>query len=174
LIAASSFTAVAVAQGIVTIATIVMPPEIAAISVGLVGHRAFARRMGRNEAYSHAGGVAAAIVAGSIAYWIATSGLFYFAAVMSVAAVFAAMNIREEEIDPALAREAESDGEGKIGVKSIRDLLRDARITIFIVAVVLFHLANAAMRPLVGEMLSAGRPTLVARTCLPASSSLSW
>jgi MFS family permease len=162
LIAASSFPAVALAQGIVTIATIVMPPGIAAISVGLVGHRAFARRMGRNEAYSHAGGVAAAIVAGSIAYWIATIGLFYFAAVMSVAAASAAMSIREEEIDPALAREAELDSEGKIEVKSIRDLVRDARITIFIGAVVLFHLANAAMLPLVGEMLSAGRPSLAA------------
>ncbi len=162
LIGTTSLPAVAVAQGIIAIATIVIPPAIAAISVGLVGHRAFALRMGRNEAYSHAGAVAAAIVAGSIAYWIATVGLFYFAAAMSVAASVAAMSIREEEIDPALAREAEVKSEGELGIISIRELMRDSRIVIFTVAVVLFHLANAAMLPLVGEMLSAGRPTLAA------------
>jgi MFS family permease len=163
LIATTNLAAVVLAQGIIAIATIVMPPAIAAISVGLVGHRAFAWRMGRNEAYSHAGAVAAAIVSGSIAYGIATIGLFYFAAAMSVAASIAAMSIREDEIDPALAREAEVESEGKLAILSIRDLMSDSRITIFTVAVVLFHLANAAMLPLVGEMLSAGRPTLAAQ-----------
>jgi MFS family permease len=60
LVTATSFATVVLAQGIIAIAAIVMPPAIAAISVGLVGHGAFARRMGRNEAYSHAGAVAAA------------------------------------------------------------------------------------------------------------------
>src|SRR5215471_6129512 len=55
LIATTSIAALVLAQGIIAIATIVMPPAITAISVGLVGHRAFALRMGRNEAYSHAG-----------------------------------------------------------------------------------------------------------------------
>jgi len=170
LIATTSLAALVLAQGIIAIAAIVMPQAITAISVGLVGYRAFALRMGRNEVYSHAGAVAAAIVAGSIAYWIATIGLFYFAAAMSVAASIAAMSIREEEIDPALAREAEVKSEGKLAITSIRDLMRDSRITIFTVAVVLFHLANAAMLPLAGEMLSARRPTLLGRL----NNLLSW
>jgi predicted MFS family arabinose efflux permease len=162
LITTTSLPAIVLAQAIIAIATIVMPPAIAAISVGLVGHRAFARRMGRNEAYSHVGAVAGAVVAGSIAYWIATIGLFYFAAAMSVAASIAAMSIREEEIDPARAREAEVNSEGELGIISIRELMRDSRIAIFTVAVILFHLANAAMLPLVGEMLSSGHPKLAA------------
>jgi MFS family permease len=39
-------------------------------------------------------------------------------------------------------------------------LVRDSRIAIFTLAVVLFHLANAAMLPLVGEMLSSRHPSL--------------
>src|SRR5581483_3439182 len=97
LIGCTSVAAVAMAQGLIALATVVMPPAIAAISVGLVGPAAFARRMGRNEAYSHAG---------AIAYSFATVGLFYFAAAMSVAGAIAAWCIRPEEIDPALAREA--------------------------------------------------------------------
>lgn len=49
LVTASGLAAVALAQGIIAIASIVMPPAIAAISVGLVGRRAFARRMGRKR-----------------------------------------------------------------------------------------------------------------------------
>jgi MFS family permease len=162
LVATTSLSAVMLAQGMVAIAAIVMPPAIAAISVGLVGHRAFAQRMGRNEAYSHAGAVTAAVIAGLIAYWIAAIGLFYFAAAMSVAGAVAAATIREEDIDPALAREAEVRSSGRIGILSIRELVRDPRIAIFALAVVLFHLANAAMLPLAGEMLSAGQPALAA------------
>src|SRR5216683_3308014 len=162
LVNATGLAQIALAQCVIAIASIVMPPAIAAISVGLVGHRAFARRMGRNEAYSHGGAVAAAVVAGAIAYWVATGALFYFAAAMSVAAAVATMIIRERDIDPALAREAESEAGGKLGTVSIRELMRDRRIWIFAVAVVLFHLANAAMLPLAGEMLAAGRPMLAA------------
>jgi MFS family permease len=160
LVAITSLAAMVLAQGMIAIATIVMPPAIAAISVGLVGHRASAQRMGRNEVYSHAGAIGAAVVAGLIAYWIAAIGLFYFAAAMSVAAAIAATTISEEEIEPALAREAEVGSGGRIHILSIRELVHDSRIAIFALAVVLFHLANAAMLPLVGEMLSAGQPAL--------------
>jgi MFS family permease len=162
LVNAMGLAQIALAQCVVAIASIVMPPAIAAISVGLVGHHAFALRMGRNEAYSHGGAVAAAVVAGAIAYWVAAGGLFYFAAAMSVAAAVATMIIRDRDIDPAVAREAEIEAGGKPGIVSIRELMRDRRIWIFAIAVVLFHIANAAMLPLAGEMLAAGRPMLAA------------
>jgi MFS family permease len=160
-VVATSFAAVVFAQGVVALASIMVPPAIAAISVGLVGHRTFARRMGRNEAYSHAGAVAGAAVAGSVAYWIATSGLFYCASLMSMVAGIGALSIREEDIDPALTREAEVI-EGIIGIRPIRKLIRDLRIIVFTIAVILFHLANAAMLPLLGESLSARHPSLAA------------
>ena len=33
----------------------IFPPAIAAVSLGIVGHRAFTRRIGRNETFNHAG-----------------------------------------------------------------------------------------------------------------------
>jgi MFS family permease len=162
LVSTTSLTAVILAEALIGVVTIVMPSAIAAISVGLVGHSNFALRMGRNEAYSHAGAIAAALVAVAIAYWTTTSGLFYFASAMSVAAAIAATTIREQDIDPATARQAEVKVGGSIDIVSIRELVRDSRLAIFSSAVVLFHLANAAMLPLVGEMLSAGQPVLAA------------
>ena len=53
----------------------VFGPAIAAISLGIVGHALFARRIGRNEAFNHAGNAFAAAVAGAAAYmWGPTCG----------------------------------------------------------------------------------------------------
>src|SRR5262249_36260699 len=67
----------------------------------------------------------------------------------------AALAIRGREIDHELARGGESapDHPAPVG-----RLLRDGRLLVFAAAVVLFHLANAAMLPLVGERLSARPP----------------
>jgi MFS family permease len=163
LVSADGLAEVALVQCVIGLASIVMPPAIAAVSVGLVGHRNFAPRMGRNEAYSHAGGVAAAITAGALAYWITNAAIFYFAAAMCAAAALSAMLIHDTDIDPVLAREAAPRTEGGVGgIVPVRELILDRRIAIFAVAVVLFHLANAAMLPLLGEMLSAGRPLMAA------------
>src|SRR5262249_50100859 len=106
LVTSTALAAVVAAQGIIGLAAIVISPAIAAISVGLVGHRACAKRMGRNEAYSHGGAIVGASAVGVIGYWLASAGIFYFAAVTSVAAAIAAMVIRERDIAHALAREA--------------------------------------------------------------------
>ena len=40
---------------------------------------------------------------------------------------------------------------------AFRDLFRDRRLVIFLVASVLFHFANAAMLPVLGELLAKGK-----------------
>jgi MFS family permease len=77
--------------------------------------------------------------------------------------VISAWVIRDEDIDNQAARAAsEGDSSNKNDTKSPRlaslsDLLGDRRILIFTASVVLFHFANAAMLPLVGELLSKGK-----------------
>src|SRR5690349_9529193 len=56
------FWPVAAAKGLSGAASAVFPPAIAAITLGLVGHAAFTRRTGRNEAWNHAGNAFAAAV----------------------------------------------------------------------------------------------------------------
>ena len=159
-------------QVVIGIAAAVFPPAITAISLGLVGHKAFARRTGRNEAFNHAGNVAAAVLAGVIGDYVAYEGIFYLLAGMCVATMFSALFIRKDEIDHDLARGSDHTengaptpeepaltdkyrgGHGR--VFAIRDLIADRRILIFSTSVVLFHFANAAMLPLVGQKLTDG------------------
>jgi MFS family permease len=147
---------VVAAQMVIGAAAAVFPPAVAALTLGLVGRTAMPRRTGRNEAYNHGGNVIAAALAGASAHFFGYGALFYLVAGMAAASAAAVLLIREKDVDHDLARGAD-DGEGNghqaIG---IRELFKDRRITIFAISVVLFHLANAAMLPLVGQKSSDG------------------
>jgi MFS family permease len=147
---------VVAAQAAIGAAAAIFPPAIAALTLGLVGRAAMARRTGRNEAFNHGGNVVAAALAGGAAYLLGYGAMFFLVAGMAAASSAAVLLIREGDIDHELARGAdggESDGHAAVGVG---ELFRDGRIAIFAVSVVLFHLANAAMLPLVGQKSSDG------------------
>jgi len=158
LVSADSLAIVTLAQTTIAVASTIIPPAIASISLGLVGRRWFAQRMGRNEAYSHGGALAAAIAAAAIAF-VSQAAIFYFAAGLSIAIVFMTLLIRPNDIDPLLAREGASNDKGGVVSAALRDLTSNRRVMIFLVSVSLFHLGSAAMLPLVGEMISALHPT---------------
>ncbi|WP_211176165.1 MFS transporter [Brasilonema sp. UFV-L1] len=141
-----------------------MSPDIAAISLGLVGHNHLDRRIGRNESFNHAGNVLAAILAGLVGSFITSKGIFFLVAAMAVASAIAVLRIREKEIDHELARGAKDEDEDILGkhphhLSGFTQLFSDHRILWFCLAVVLFHFANAAMLPLVGQTLSEGKAT---------------
>ena len=64
----SNFFLVAASQAVAHASAAAFGPGIAAISLGIVGHAAFSRRVGRNEAFNHAGNAFAATIAGGTAY----------------------------------------------------------------------------------------------------------
>ena len=131
-------------------------PAVAAVTLGLVGRKAMPRRTGRNEAFNHAGNVAAAALAGGAAYFFGYGALFFLVAAMAAASAGAVLMIREGDIDHDLARGAD-DGPGKDReAVGLAELLKDRRIATFIVSCVLFHFANAAMLPLAGQKSSDG------------------
>lgn len=140
------------AQGVIGAATTIYQPVVAAITLGLVGHRAFARQTGRNEAYNHAGNVLAAVLAGLIGYYWDYAGVFYLVAAMCALSSLAALRIRPEAIDHELARGGAAGQDDQAA--GFREVLGNRRLRRFAVAVVLFHLANAAMLPLVGQQLA--------------------
>jgi MFS family permease len=147
------------AQATIGVASAIFAPAIAAISLGLVGHAAFARRTGRNEAFNHAGNVVAAILAGAIGDMIAYEGIFYLLAFMCLTTMVCVFLIRRPEIDDNLAR-GTTDRHPEVA--KLADLFKDRRILIFGISIVLFHFANAAMLPLVGQKLTAGKSERVA------------
>ena len=140
-------------QFLAGIAVTVFPPAVAAISLGLVGRSRLATRVGRNEGFNHGGNVCAAALAAGLSYFCGSGGVFYGVAATAIASAIATTFIREQDIDHNLARGADAE-DGDQEVVSLRGLFTDARIWWFTAAVVLFHFANAAMLPLVGQKVS--------------------
>jgi MFS family permease len=161
-------------QVLIGAAAAVFPPAIAAITLGLVGHQKLDRRVGRNESFNHGGNVIAAVLAGFIGQFIARKGIFFLVAAMAVGSAIAASQIRGREIDHELARgadgEEKDEPEHQHHLVGTMELLSDRRILIFALAVVLFHFANAAMLPLVGQRVSQGAkaldPTVYMSACI--------
>ena len=89
--------AVVGAQIVIGLASVVIPPAIAAISLGLVGRPGFARRAGRNKAFDHAGNLMAAVTCGAAGYFFNPSWIFYMAGLISGATALAALAINENE-----------------------------------------------------------------------------
>jgi MFS family permease len=155
----SNFSLVAGSQAIAHAAGAVFGPGLAAVSLGIVGHAAFTRRIGRNETFNHAGNALAAAIAGAAAYAWGPSVVFYLLAAMSLASLVSILAIPSGEIDHDLARglhdkAGEDNARDDEAPSGVRILLTCRPLLIFAVTVLLFHLANAAMLPLVGQKLA--------------------
>ncbi len=151
----SGFTAVAVTQSIAAIAGAVFAPAISAITLGLVGPKLFTKRVGRNEAFNHAGNAVSAALAGVLAWRFGPVVVFWLMAALTVASIVTASRIDNGEIDNAVARgldcEPDEDCEEPSGWKT---LLENKPLMIFAVTAFLFHLANAAMLTSVSQLLA--------------------
>ncbi|MGU9816003.1 MFS transporter [Pseudomonas sp. LF135] len=151
----SAFSWVALTQAASAVAASVFAPAISAISLGITGPRAFTRRTGRNETFNHAGNAVAALLAGGLAYRFGPVVVFYLMAFMAVASVVAISCVSASAIDHEVARGFDpahrSDHEQPSGVKV---LLSNRPLLLFAICCALFHLANAAMLPLVSQKLS--------------------
>jgi MFS family permease len=154
----AEFWAVAVSQGIAHMAGVVFPPTIAAVSLGIVGPRAFSGRIGRNESFNHAGNATAALIAGATALAFGPTVVFYLLAATSLASLVSILSIPKGAIDHDVARGFTSDESVEAAAapkpSGFAVLLTCRPLLIFAACVVLFHLANAAMLPLVGQKLA--------------------
>ncbi len=149
------FAPVLVAQALTGAAGAVFAPALAAISLGIVGPRQFARRIGRNEAFNHAGNALAALLAAGLAYRFGPIVVFWLMAVLTVASIAATLAIPAAAIDHELARGLADDASDRDEQPSgLRVLLHNRSLLIFAACAVAFHFANAAMLPLVGQKLA--------------------
>ncbi len=149
-----AFWPVMAAQTLIGVSSSVFGPTVVAISLGVVGRQLFDRRQGRNQTFNSAGNVVAAVAMGFIGYFLSNRGIFFFVVAFTIPTVWALSRIRSSEIDYEVARGSD-DGAPAANLSHIA-LLKDRPLLIFLVCAVLFHFANAAMLPLLGEMLSKG------------------
>jgi predicted MFS family arabinose efflux permease len=150
-----------------SLASCVLGPAIAAISLGLVGHGAISERLGRNARFASIGtGLAAAVMA-AVGYF-SPRGVFIVTVCLLIPAVLALRSIAAGEIDPERAHGAASRRVQKPLTKP-GELMHNRPLLIFAGCLLLFHLANAAMLPLVGSvvtMRSARWATILIGACI--------
>jgi len=155
-----SFWPVMGAQVSIGGASSVFIPAICAMSLGIVGRAAFDARQGRNQTFNSAGNVFSAVSMGLLGYLVSNRSIFFFVVALALPTILVLLLIRPSEIDYELARGAkdgEKDGEKDGKAESVRVLFQDRPLVLFLVCAVMFHFANAAMLPLLGEMLAKGR-----------------
>ena len=133
-------------------ASCVLGPAIAAISLGLVGHAAIGERFGRNARFASIGAGLSAGVMGACGYFFSARSVFLVTAALLVPALLVLRRLSPEEIDPERAH-----GSLPPAAKppiDLRSLLQKRTLLIFGACLLLFHLANAAMLPLMGSVLT--------------------
>ena len=152
------FELVAATQAIAAAAGAIFAPAIAAVTLGIVGPKAFARRTGRNEAFNHGGNAVAAGIAGITAYSFGPVVVFWLLAAMAAASIVATLSIPPDTIDHHVARglddAADAGGARHDTPSGFQVLLTCRPLLIFAAATVMFHFSNAAMLPLVGQKLA--------------------
>ena len=129
---------------------------VAAIALGLVGHRVLHTRIGRNHRYDALGNAATAAAMGVLGNFASPRAPFFAAAALCLPAFGALARIRGREIDYARARSAEGRREPRPA--RWRELVWNHRLLIFAGCLLLFQFANASMLPLAGERLDRPAP----------------
>jgi len=152
----SSFWAVALSQASAQPAAAALAPALTAVTLGIVGRKLFAWRVGRNEFFNHAGNVVAAAIAGVLSWRFGPVVVFHMLATMAIASLLALPLIPGTAIDHDVARGLDPDRDNHLApaASGWTMLFGNRPLLIFVVSVLLFHLANAAMLPLVGQQLA--------------------
>jgi len=164
-----SFSPVVIAKLLHAVASCLIGPAMAAISLGLVGHTLLSVRLGRNARFLSLGNAIAAGVMGVIGYYFTSRAIFLFTAGLGLPTLIALAFIRSADIDPDLARGGQPRDRGHPSWDALRALVYNRPLVIFAGAVFLFQLANAAALPTMASLLSAQLPqtaTLILSVCI--------
>src|SRR5437763_13276399 len=163
------FIIVVAARVLQAAASCVLGPAMAAISLGLVGHAAIGQRLGRNARFASIGNGLAAAAMGACGYLLSARAVFIVTVLLLVPALIALRAIAENEIDPERAHGAPPRNVSAKPPTRAGALMNNRPLLIFAGCLLLFHLANSAMLPLVGSvvtMSSARWATVIIAACI--------
>ncbi len=130
-----------------SLASSILTPAIAAITLSLCGHALYSERLGVNARYASLGNAAAAALMGACAYYLSErmvfllTGLLVLPALLGLGAIRRTDRLSPESDHPALLPPHERDSR-------FWQIFREPPLHIFAFCIVLFGLANAAMLPL--------------------------
>ncbi len=139
---------VMIAQVLHAFASCILTPAIAAISLHLAGHGAFGERLGRNARFASIGNGIAAAVMGATGAYLSSRAVFLLTAALCIPALLSLLGIGRGSHARYQTTIRPFDWPG------LRRLFSDRHLLIFAACVLLFHLSNAAMLPLVGATVT--------------------
>jgi MFS family permease len=135
------------------VASSILGPIIAALSLTLAGHAALGERLGRNARFASIGGGVAAAVMGLTGGLVSNQAVFYLTGLLAVPALLALAGIRTPESgrlsSPRPCEESAPRVKAGLG-----ELVGNRLLLSFAGCVMLFHLANAAMLPSMAGFLT--------------------
>ena len=133
-------------------ASCLLGPAIAAISLGLVGHAALGERIGRNVRFASIGAGLSALAMGASGHFMSSQAVFFLTAALVLPTLFALARIR---LDAGVSAGENGRAAAYVARPTVgRSLLKNRALVIFAACVLLFHLANAAMLPLMGGVMA--------------------
>jgi len=146
-------------QLIVGAAWVLYQPAINSISVGLVGPAHLSKQLSRNEAFNHGGNFISAMIAGLLGQYFRLTAIFDFLIVQCIIGAILAFQIRQKDTERHVQEQAILEvQDSKEHLAHVWAVLKDKRLLIFSFSSLLFHLANAAMLPLVSQVLILSTP----------------
>jgi len=125
---------------------------LAAIGLGLVGHRLYHHRVGRSERFMTLGNAATALAMGGLGSLVSPIAPFLVAAGLCLPGGLALLAIRSKDIDYRRARGAERRKNPRAA--PLRHMRHSRRLLVFALSLVLFQFADASILPLASERLA--------------------
>jgi MFS family permease len=165
------FSMIVVAKLLHAAASCILGPAIAAITLSMMGHAAMGPRLGRNARFASIGNGLAAGIMGTFGYFVSAQAVFYVTAILALPALLTLSQIRHDTARPKRADRCIEMNDKSHSASSVGRLLGTPAFLIISACVLLFHLANAAMLPLVGSdvtMRSSQWATAIVAACIVA------
>lgn len=161
----SAWLAVLGAEVLHGFASCMIGPAIAAVSLELTGWAGLGVQLGRNARFSSIGSAVAAVVLGAVGTYLSGAGVFWATAVLMALGLLTLRSLPPPAVE---LRSAHIAAETR-GLPGAIWALLDRRLLVFAACVMLFHLSNAAMLPIVANEVTrstGARANLVIAACV--------
>jgi predicted MFS family arabinose efflux permease len=146
------FRLILLTQVCVGIVCSIMAPTLGAISLGLVGHDRMAGRLGRNDAYNHAGSVAVAAAVGFLGLYFPVESMFCLVLFLCTACMTSVLVMKDKDVNEAWATGLTAK-ENIHQAPSVKSVIKSPGFLVFLISVLLFNLTNGTLLPLVLERI---------------------
>ena len=136
----------------------VFAPTVAALTLGMVTDIEFAARLARNAVWDRIGNLLIAALVGLVGVWLGQRSTFYLVPFFAVISAFVILTIPASAIDAQRAR-GFIDARAEARPQRLRQLITENRPLLMLAGLAaIFHFANGAMLPLIGQKLALAHP----------------